>query len=313
VNSPRPWLRGGSIGAMAAGGAGGGGDRRARSAHCLVLDLDGTLIDSCDVSVAHELPFAGTPAAEPAHVTADGDAIFVRPHARDFLRFCERHCAAVGVWTKSGRAWADAVVNGALKEHASSFSFVFAGDRCTTVATGGGGGWRDGGGLPPELGGLPVGLDLGGTGQTSIKRLRKVWNASSRRAAGFRKETTMIVEDSPENCVANYGNALYISTYDVFSQPAAGPDDDQLLRLAHYLASIAAEADVRRVEKRGWHRRVSLLPHAPLPPPGVPAAADATAGDDAGGAGGGSGGGSGGGNVRMRDDGDSRRGRKTAK
>lgn len=58
------------------------------------------------------------------------------------------------------------------------------------------------------------------------------------------------------------------------AQPRDGPDDDYLLRLVHYLASIAEEPDVRTVEKRGWARRIDLSPGAPLPLPGVPVAAE---------------------------------------
>ena len=84
-----------------------------------------------------------------------------------------------------------------------------------------------------------------------IKMLRKVWRTQRLRRQGFTPATTLIVEDTPSNCVSNYGNAIYVRTYCALSSA----DDSMLPHLTRFLAHLAATApdDVRPPEKRNWH------------------------------------------------------------
>mmetsp|Transcript_7922 Transcript_7922/g.14665 ORF Transcript_7922/g.14665 Transcript_7922/m.14665 type:complete len:311 (+) Transcript_7922:148-1080(+) len=47
----------------------------------------------------------------------------------------------------------------------------------------------------------------------ATKDLRKIWYSSDPSTAGFRPETTLLVENTPQNCRYNYGNAIYVRTY----------------------------------------------------------------------------------------------------
>lgn len=47
----------------------------------------------------------------------------------------------------------------------------------------------------------------------SVKDLRKVWNTDDPETNGFVKERTVIVENTPQQCIYNYGNAIYVRTY----------------------------------------------------------------------------------------------------
>ena len=75
------------------------------------------------------------------------------------------------------------------------------------------------------------------------KRLKKLKNK------GFTLEQTLIVDNTPEKVRQNYGNAIYIPSYE------AQVKDDWLSRLANYLKEVHQETDYRKVEKRLWQKQ----------------------------------------------------------
>jgi len=82
-----------------------------------------------------------------------------------------------------------------------------------------------------------------------IKDLKKVFRRKDLKARGFRKDSTIIVEDTPGNCRRNYGNAIYVSTYDAVRRP----HDRELPLLQRYLEKVILGCqDVRSLEKRTW-------------------------------------------------------------
>lgn len=87
----------------------------------------------------------------------------------------------------------------------------------------------------------------------SLKDLNKVWRSRLARDAGMSKHNTLIVEDTRENCFKNYGNAIYVRTFNAFNQ-----DDDVLNFLIWYVRRLAKKPTVRTIEKRGWYTRMLL-------------------------------------------------------
>lgn len=77
------------------------------------------------------------------------------------------------------------------------------------------------------------------------------------RKAGWSLDRVLIVDDTPEKCLRNDGNAIYPLPYE------GAVDDDELPHLADYLVALKDEANVRRIEKRRWRERR----HARYPPP----------------------------------------------
>lgn len=68
----------------------------------------------------------------------------------------------------------------------------------------------------------------------------------------FRKENTLIVENTPQNCIYNYGNAIYVPTF------SGMKNDDVFQRLQKYIMDALEKCDdVRTVSKcshgQGYH------------------------------------------------------------
>lgn len=213
----------------------------------LVLDIDGTLIDS-------------------KHC---GTTIVKRPHVDAFLDYCFGSCAGVAIWTNASDAWARAAVD-VLRDadgNLRPWAFVWDGNRSRRTC-------QDWGAFSCDYDGY------GGGYAPGMKPLEKVYKSTTRRKLGFTKERSIIVEDTPcalarrvagtprpppssrsahlllcpaprENCGRNYGNAVYVPSYE---WDGGMEGDDTLARLAEYLQLLAAQPDVRLVEKRRWRQ-----------------------------------------------------------
>lgn len=95
-----------------------------------------------------------------------------------------------------------------------------------------------------------MGFDETRTGLLVEKRLLKVWTNKEYKAMGIRKENTLIVDDIPLFCRKNYGNAIYVPTFQ------GQPDDNVLILLASYLKQIIKHENVRGLNKLNWMNEV---------------------------------------------------------
>ncbi len=73
-------------------------------------------------------------------------------------------------------------------------------------------------------------------------------------AKRYPKQRILVLDDRPENYAQGYGHLLKISSYT--SQAA----DDELLILVTYLVSIAQQANLTAIEKRGWYSKTKNAP-----------------------------------------------------
>lgn len=187
----------------------GAGDRPAPPSGdrlALMLDLDETLLYASEVELGRRADFL-----------ALGYHVYRRPHLQTFLD----HVLArydVGVWTSSGRRYAEAVC--ATLFPPRSLRFVWSSERCSLSRD-----WNTGDYL-------------------NRKRLQKL------KAHGYRLERLLAIDDTPSKHAQNYGNLVCVSEY-----LGEDPHDDELLRLIPYIDALADEANVRTVEKRRWRER----------------------------------------------------------
>lgn len=186
------------------------GDRLA-----LMLDLDETLVYASDIELDR-----------PADFRALDYHVYRRPHLQAFLD----HVLArfdVGVWTSSGRVYAEAVCAALFPPQ--TLRFLWASERCSLSRD-----WNTGEYL-------------------NRKRLQKL------KTHGYRLERLLAIDDTPSKHAQNYGNLVCVSEY-------LGEDahDDELLRLIGYLDALSDETNVRAVEKRRWRERIPASGPKPL-------------------------------------------------
>jgi len=109
------------------------------------------------------------------------------------------------------------------------------------------------------------------------KDLSKLWRNKNAETANFDDKTnTIIVENTPQQCIRNYGNAVYVPTYsgDEEDEDTAGDGDEigslgdfavfeQMKRL---IEALEVSHDVRHVSKcnhaRSYDEKGRLIPHA---------------------------------------------------
>lgn len=168
----------------------------------LVLDLDETLVFASE----HALD-------RPADLRVAGYHVYKRPHLDAFLDFAFARFR-VGVWTSSGRLYAEPLVAHLMAGRV--VEFVWSSQRCSIARD-----WTTG-------------------GHVTEKRLAKL------RKLGFQLEEIIGIDDTPGKYAKNYGNLVCVREW------TGDPHDDELAHLVPYLGQLALASNIRAVEKRGW-------------------------------------------------------------
>jgi hypothetical protein len=220
----------------------------------IILDLDGTLI------AENEEP-EGAP----------GD--FLRPAAVEFLQWCLARGHSLALWTAAHSSWAHYVswkLCTAVHHHRGcegsgcrkTFDFVWSQSRLNVrkripVSTHGevdGCRWCEH--YRRQCDRCECHGRADGTGNLftcpcrSTKDLNKVWK-KQKMIRGFSKafsrERTILIENTPQQCIRNYGNAVYVPTYS--GNAAAEARDPIFQRLKAVILEMERAQDVRSVER----------------------------------------------------------------
>lgn len=142
--------------------------------------------------------------------------IYRRPHLEAFLEVCREHYE-LALWSSATEGYVQEIIGAILPENIE-FRFVWSRDRCT------------------------LRMDLETRRQVWVKDLKKV------KKLGYSLDQILVVDDSPEKLVRQYGNLVAV-------YPFTGDQHDEWLpRLGTYLVSIREAHNVRKLEKRNWHR-----------------------------------------------------------
>jgi RNA polymerase II subunit A small phosphatase-like protein len=140
--------------------------------------------------------------------------VYKRPHVDTFLATC-LDWFEVAVWTSSSPSYAAIVVK-ELFPQPQNLSFVWAADRCTRTH--------------------------------DTERFEHHWrkNLKKVRRKGYRLESVIVVDDSPEKWEQSYGNLVRVRPF------LSDQNDEELLPLLVYLNWLRAAENVRGIEKRRW-------------------------------------------------------------
>lgn len=180
----------------------------------IILDLDETLL----FATQNELDYPPHHVIWPYHV-------YLRPFFHSFLGKIQPHFE-LALWSSASDEYVEAMVKTVFPKD-FEFHFFWGRSRCTPLLHAG----HEGHYRPDEV--------LGH--QLFVKKLKKV-----KRIFKWPMERILIVDDTPEKCLDNYGNAIYINEFN------GERDDVELLKLTDYLISLKDVPNVRAIEKRGW-------------------------------------------------------------
>lgn len=171
----------------------------------LVLDLDETLVHASEWPLERE-----------ADLRIHAYHVYLRPHVAPFIAWTLAHFD-VGVWTSSGRRYAEPLVERIFP--AGSLRFLWCSERCTLARN-----WTTG-------------------DYDWVKPLQKL------KRRGHALESILAVDDTPSKHKRNYGNLVTIAEF------TGDPTDIELPRLAAYLETLRDVPNVRTIEKRRWRER----------------------------------------------------------
>ena len=178
----------------------------------LVLDVDETLIHSAETELGR-----------PADFRAFRYRVYKRPYLLEFLERCNA-AFDLAVWSSGSDLYVRYVVQQIFPKE-FKLHFVWGRSRAT---------YRR---LPDDMY-----VSSGGRREhfNYVKPLKKAVKF------GWSLDRMLVVDDTPEKCADNFGNAIYPKPFE------GDPTDDELPQLADYLESLKDVASVRKIEKRNW-------------------------------------------------------------
>jgi TFIIF-interacting CTD phosphatase-like protein len=145
----------------------------------------------------------------------DSTLIFAKPQEKQYIvakrpyldEFMEYIFSAydVALWTAGSSSYAKIIAEHVFPQYKERFKFIWSVDECET------------------------GNIFGG-----LKPLRKLWSSDLAKQNGWDEKNTLMVEDTPENCMFNEGNCLIVPKF-------TGEKGDETLRyLKIFLSRIAS-------------------------------------------------------------------------
>lgn len=139
---------------------------------------------------------------------------YKRPNVEKLLSYCINRFM-IAVWSSATELYTKSVVQHIFPE-VDKLCFVWSRDKCT---------YR---------------VDLESDEFIWIKNLKKV------KKLGFDLDKVIVVDDSPEKLMFNYGNLLRVDPF------YGNKNDNELTYLMKYLSMLEKETNIRNVEKRRW-------------------------------------------------------------
>jgi len=140
--------------------------------------------------------------------------VYQRPNLQWFLKKAS-NSYQLAIWSSASDDYVQAIAK-KIKPENVDFQFIWGRSRCTTR--------RD------------YDLDQ----YFREKRLKKL------KRHGYSLEKILIVDNTPEKLKDNYGNAIYIKSFE------GDQSDNYLTLLYNYLETLKETTNVRIIEKRGW-------------------------------------------------------------
>jgi RNA polymerase II subunit A small phosphatase-like protein len=144
--------------------------------------------------------------------------VYKRPYLAEFLHICNQHFQ-LAVWSSAGEEYVKAIVAHIFPKEIE-LAFIWSANRCTPKY------------FPEHDNSLIY-----------TKPLKKA------KKYGFSLNRMLILDNTPQKVMQNYGNAIYPKSY-----RGEGEDNDLNL-LANYLISLKDAENVRKIEKRFWKKQ----------------------------------------------------------
>lgn len=144
--------------------------------------------------------------------------VYKRPFLESFLRFCFENFD-VAIWTTATKSYAVEILKIILKKD-QNLQFLWTRERCTFA------------------------FDEEEHESIYVKKMHKI------RRRGYKLESVIVIDDSPNVWKSSYGNLVRINRFE-------GDENDKELRiLPLYLEQLKDKENIRSIEKKGWRNKI---------------------------------------------------------
>lgn len=187
--------------------------------YLLVLDLDGTLINS----------YYNNSFGNNDYFFSQGLYTYKRPYLDNFLWWASKKFR-IGIWTASSKSYALPIVKKIFSDAKVDFNSIeiFFTSKETK--------WKK------EY-----------MGYSSESKPIKDLNKIVKKLNNITLNKILIVDDIEHNALYNYNNLIHIPEYERFSND--NEEDNYLLKLQKYLDLLLKEKDIININKKDWHKK----------------------------------------------------------
>ncbi len=144
--------------------------------------------------------------------------VYKRPFLESFLEFCFENFD-VAIWTTATKSYAEEILQIILKE-TQNWEFLWTRERCTFA------------------------FDAEAREHFYVKRMHKI------RHRGYKLESVIVVDDSPNVWQSSYGNLVRVNKFE------GDENDSELKILPIYLEKLKNLPNIRAIEKRNWRSKI---------------------------------------------------------
>ena len=144
--------------------------------------------------------------------------VYKRPFLEAFLEFCFENFG-VAIWTTATKSYAEEILETILKDN-QKLQFLWTRERCTLA------------------------YEEEERENYFVKRMYKI------RRRGYKLESVIVVDDSPNVWKCSYGNLVRVGQFE------GDESDEELKILLTYLEKLKVVENIRAIEKRNWRNRL---------------------------------------------------------
>jgi hypothetical protein len=183
----------------------------------IILDIDHTLIDTISIPDTQRLISRNHISSRPSLVdTYSNNAIWERPHLKQFLIFLSKNFKYIGIWTNGTKYWLTLIVEKILSKYIpkNRFLFLYHIDKSEIMAQ-------------KTMINNQMYIE-----HIYLKRLETVWR--EHKKYNINRQNTILIDDNVHNCVQNKNNCIPARKFSILIKK----EDTFLKNVIHILAHL---------------------------------------------------------------------------
>jgi FMN phosphatase YigB (HAD superfamily) len=188
----------------------------------IVLDIDHTLIDTLNIPSGRILMEQKKILRKPNLIDKySNNAIWERPHLKEFLQFLSKNFKYIGIWTNGTDYWLKLIVKKIITKYVPRNQIIVMYSINRSIPYN----------ISRNIGAYQYNQTI------HLKKLETIWNNLPKRF-NIDEKNTLLIDDNYDNCVYNRSNSLPARKFTILKEtPNQNSKDDRFLKNIMFILS----------------------------------------------------------------------------